>query len=74
MQTHHLSTRWTASGYGSALVAFVASAIFLVDVFGEYFRNTSYFFALGWWYEFAIAIVTAAAGVFLAALTYVRHR
>jgi len=74
MQTHHLSTRWTASGYGSALAAFVVSAFFLVDVLGEYFANISYFFALGWWYEFTIATVTAAAGAILAALTYIRRR
>lgn len=74
MQTRHLSMRWTASGYGTALVAFVVSAFFLIDVFGEYFVNTSYFFALGYWYEFAIATIGAAAGVILAGLTYYRRR
>jgi len=74
MQTRHLSMRWTARGYGTALVAFVVSAFFLIDVFGEYFVNTSYFFALGWWYEFAIATVAAAAGVILAGLTYYWRR
>ncbi|HZY47692.1 MAG TPA: hypothetical protein VFE96_07845 [Candidatus Bathyarchaeia archaeon] len=74
METRHLRTRWAASGYGSALVAFVVSAFFFVDVFGEYFVNTSYFFALGWWYEFTIATVTAAAGAILAFVTYFRRK
>ena len=69
MQNSHLSTRWAISGYGTALVAFVVSALFFVDVFGEYFVNTSYLFAIGYWYEVAIAAVTAVAGAVLALVT-----
>jgi hypothetical protein len=74
MQTRHLSRRMEASGYGTALVAFVISALFLVDVFGEYLVNTSYLFAMGWWYEFTLAIVAAAAGVILAGVTFFKDR
>ena len=73
METRHLSTRMTASGYGSAVAAFIVSAFFLVDVFGEYFVNTSYFFSISIWYEFTIAAVAAAAGIILAALTFRRR-
>lgn len=75
MQTgHDLSRRGAELGYGTSLIAFVVSALFFVDVVGEYFVNTSYLFALGFWYEFAIAAVAAAAGVILAAYTFVRRR
>lgn len=73
MQNSHLSTRWAFSGYGSAVVAFVISAFFFVDVFGEYFVNTSYFFALGYWYEVTVAVVAAVAGAILALATYFRR-
>ena len=63
----------TASGYGGSLVAFIVSALFLVDVFGEYFVNTSYLFPINIWYEFTIAAVAAAVGIILAALTYRRR-
>jgi hypothetical protein len=71
LETRHLSTRWAETGYGTALVAFVVSAFFFVDVFGEYFVNTSYVFDLALWIEATVAIVAAAAGVILAGLTYV---
>jgi len=70
----HLSTRGAELGYGSAIVAFAVSALFFVDVVGEYFLNTSYLFNLAYWYEFSTATVAAAAGVILAAYTYVRRR
>ena len=74
MEIHHLSRSWTAAGVASSLVAFAVAAFFTTDVIGEYFVNTSYFFALGWWYEFTIAIVTAAVGLAVAAYTYFTHR
>lgn len=70
----HLSTRWTEAGYGTAVVALFVSALFLVDVFGEWLVNTSYLFALGYWYEVAIASVAAAAGIILAAITFYKRR
>lgn len=72
MQSHNLSTRWLATGYGTALAAIVVSALFLVDVFGEYLVNTSYLFPLAFWIEVTVATVAAAGGVILAAATYWR--
>ena len=73
MESHHLSTRWLTTGYGTALTAFVVSALFLVDVFGEYLVNTSYLFPLAFWIEVTVATVTAAAGAILALATYRRR-
>ena len=72
MQSHNLSTRWIATGYGTALAAIVVSALFLVDVFGEYLVNTSYLFPLAFWIEVTVATAAAAGGVILAAATYWR--
>lgn len=72
MQSHNLSTRWLATGYGTALAAIVVSALFLVDVFGEYLVNTSYLFPIAFWIEVTVATVAAAGGVILAAATYWR--
>jgi len=74
MQSRHLSARWAFSGYGSALAAFVVSVLFFVDVFGEYFVNTSYLFAIGWWYEFTIAAIAGVVGAILAFVTYFKRR
>ncbi len=74
MQTRRLSTRWAETGYASALAAFVVSAFFFVDAFGEYFVNTSYFFSVDLWIETSVAIVAAAAGVLVAGLTYLKRR
>lgn len=74
MQTRHLSTRWTETGYGTALAAFVVSVFFFVDAFGEYFVSTSYFFSVDLWVETTVAIVAAAAGAILACLTYIWRR
>lgn len=73
MERHHLGTRWLATGYGSAIVAFAVSALFLIDVFGEYMVNTSYLFPLAFWIEVTVATVTAAVGVILAVATYWRR-
>ncbi len=54
--------------------AFVVSAFFFVDAFGEYFVNTSYFFSVDLWIETTVAIVAAAAGVLVAGLTYLKRR
>ena len=70
---HNLSTRWLATGYGSALAAFVVSVLFFVDVFGEYLVNTSYLFPIAFWIEATAAIVAAAVGAILAAATYWRR-
>ena len=70
METRHLSTSWTYAGYGSSLAAFVVSAFFFLDVFGEYFVNTSYLFPLALWVETTVAIVAAVTGVILGYLTY----
>jgi hypothetical protein len=70
LETRHLSTRWAETGYGTALAAFVVSAFFFVDVFGEYFVNTSYFLSVDLWIETTVAIVAAAAGAIVAGLTY----
>jgi hypothetical protein len=74
MQTRTLGTASTVLGYCAAGCAFILSALFLTDVFGEYFVNTSYFFALGMWYEFAIAIVAVAAFVAVVGWLYYRRR
>jgi hypothetical protein len=74
LEIRHYSRAWTAAEIFSAVIAFGLAAFFAADVVGEYFANTSYFFALGWWYEFTIAIVTAAAGAVLAGLLYFRRR
>lgn len=73
MQSHHLSTRWLTTGYGSALAAIVVSALFLIDVFGEYLVNTSYLFPLAFWIEVTVATVTSAVGAILALATYWRR-
>ena len=73
MQSHHLSTRWLTTGYGSALAALVVSALFLVDVFGEFLVNTSYIFPIAFWIEVSVATVTASVGAILAFATYWRR-
>ena len=73
MEISHLSRSWMAAGIVSAVFALGLASFFAVDVIGEYFVNTSYFFALGWWYEFAIATVSAAAGAIVAIVTYWRR-
>ena len=69
----HMSTRWLATGYGTSLAAFVVSALFFVDVFGEWLVNTSYIFPIAYWIEVTTALVACAVGVVLAAATYWRR-
>ena len=57
MGATHLSNSWAATGNGVALAAFIVSAFFFVDVFGEYFVNISHFFSLDRWIEAIVAIV-----------------
>ena len=74
METHQLRTRWLASGYGTALAAFVVSAIFWTDVLGQYVVKTTYFLGgFGYWYELTYACIAAAAGAILACATYWRR-
>ncbi len=62
-------------GYGGALVAVVVAAFFAADVMGEYFLNTSYLFAIDYWYEATIMTAAAIVAVALAYFTYhYRHR
>ncbi|HEX4921545.1 MAG TPA: hypothetical protein VFV92_12495 [Candidatus Bathyarchaeia archaeon] len=68
-----MSTRWLATGYGTSLAAFVVSALFFVDVFGEWLVNTSYIFPVAYWLEVTAALVACAFGVVLAAATYWRR-
>lgn len=74
MEIRHFSRAWTATEIFSAVIAFGLAVFFAADVVGEYFVNTSYFFALGWWYEFTIATATAVIGAVLAALLYFRRK
>lgn len=69
----HMSTRWLATGYGTSLAAFVVSALFFVDVLGEWLVNTSYIFPVAYWIEVTAAFVAGAVGVVLAAATYWRR-
>lgn len=72
MESHHMSTRWLATGYGTSIASFLISALFFVDVFGEWLANTSYLFPIAFWIEATVAIVAAAVGAVLAIATYWR--
>jgi len=69
----HMSTRWLATGYGTSLASFVISTLFFIDVFGEWFVNTSYIFPIAYWIESTVAVVAAAVGAVLAIATYWRR-
>jgi hypothetical protein len=74
MQTRNLTVASTAVAVCAASCSLVVSALFLSDVFGEYFLNTSYFFAMGWWFEFGFSILAVAAFVTVVAVLYRRRR
>jgi hypothetical protein len=74
-----------AAGYGTSIVSFVIMALFMVDVFNVipsqagsvtlgYDSNRTYLFRIGYWYEYAIAIIALVAGFVLAFYTFYKRR
>jgi hypothetical protein len=63
METRHLNKTVTATGFCASLCALCLALMFVADVSFVYFANASYYFALGFSYEFTIAAVALVAGI-----------
>jgi len=63
VETTHLNKTVTATGFCASLCSLCLAVIFVTDISFVYFASASYYFALGFWYEFAISAVALFAGI-----------
>ncbi len=73
VETTHLNKTLTATGFCACLCAVCLAVIFTADLSFVYFANASYYFALGFWYEFTIAAAALVAGI-VGFRYFYRHR